>query len=70
MCLSVWLRVRCYGPGVEPSGPVVGAPTHFTIETFSAGKGKVEAFLRTPDGQTETVRAAYVPLVFFFVVLF
>lgn len=48
-------KVRCYGPGVEPSGPVVGAPTHFTIETFSAGKGRVEAYLQTPDGQRETL---------------
>lgn len=48
-------KVRCYGPGVEPSGPVVGAPTHFTIETFSAGKGRVEAYLQTPDGQMETI---------------
>lgn len=48
-------KVRCYGPGVEPSGPVVGAPTHFTIETFSAGKGRVEAYLQTPDGQTEAL---------------
>ncbi|XP_063851781.1 filamin-A-like isoform X2 [Scylla paramamosain] len=48
-------KVRCYGPGVEPTGPVVGAPTHFTIETFSAGKGRVEAYLQTPDGQTEAL---------------
>ena len=34
---------------------MVGAPTHFTIETFSAGKGRVEAYLQTPDGQVETV---------------
>lgn len=53
--LLPWDRVRCYGPGVEPSGPVVGAPTHFTIETFSAGKGKVEALLHKPDGQVENV---------------
>lgn len=33
-------RVRCYGPGVEPSGPIVGAPANFTVETFSAGKGE------------------------------
>lgn len=32
-------RVRCYGPGIEPVGPVVGAPANFTVETFSAGKG-------------------------------
>lgn len=33
-------RVRCYGPGIEPTGPIVGAPANFTVETFSAGKGK------------------------------
>lgn len=32
-------RVRAYGPGIEPIGPVVGAPANFTVETFSAGKG-------------------------------
>lgn len=32
-------RVRAYGPGIEPVGPVVGAPANFTVETFSAGKG-------------------------------
>ncbi|KAG7166764.1 Filamin-A-like 2, partial [Homarus americanus] len=51
--------VRCYGPGIEPSGPVVGAPTNFTIETFSAGKGKVEAFLQTPDGVTKTLECKF-----------
>ncbi|XP_071544151.1 filamin-A isoform X10 [Panulirus ornatus] len=52
-------KVRCYGPGIEPSGPVVGAPTHFTIETFSAGKGKVEAFLQTPDGHVENLECKF-----------
>ncbi|KAK0161840.1 hypothetical protein PV327_008250 [Microctonus hyperodae] len=35
-------RVRAYGPGIEPKGPIVGAPANFTVETFSAGKGDVE----------------------------
>ncbi|XP_068218759.1 filamin-A isoform X2 [Palaemon carinicauda] len=52
-------RVRCYGPGVEPSGPVVGAPTHFTIETFSAGKGKVEAMLHCPDDTVENLQCKF-----------
>ncbi|XP_066973713.1 filamin-A isoform X14 [Macrobrachium rosenbergii] len=52
-------RVRCYGPGVEPSGPVVGAPTNFTIETFSAGKGKVEAMLHCPDGTVENLQCKF-----------
>lgn len=48
-------RVRCYGPGVQPTGVVVGAPTNFTIETFSAGQGKVEVFVTNPKGQLEKV---------------
>lgn len=36
-------RVRCYGPGIEASGNTVGAPANFTVETFSAGKGKFES---------------------------
>ncbi|XP_069165536.1 LOW QUALITY PROTEIN: filamin-A [Procambarus clarkii] len=52
-------KVRCYGPGIESSGPVVGAPTNFTIETFSAGKGKVEAFLQTPDGRVENLECKF-----------
>ncbi|XP_044015833.1 filamin-A isoform X3 [Aphidius gifuensis] len=34
-------RVRAYGPGIEPKGPIVDAPANFTVETFSAGKGDV-----------------------------
>ncbi|XP_043237014.1 filamin-A-like isoform X4 [Amphibalanus amphitrite] len=52
-------RVRCYGPGVEPTGPVVGAPTFFTVETFSAGQGKVECFLIRPNGQKEPIEAKF-----------
>ncbi|XP_045034750.1 filamin-A isoform X2 [Daphnia magna] len=44
-------RVRAYGPGVEPTGPVVGAPANFTVETFSAGKGNVEVLVEDPRGQ-------------------
>ncbi|XP_034239661.1 filamin-A isoform X3 [Thrips palmi] len=44
-------RVRAYGPGIEPTGPVVGAPANFTVETFSAGKGKVEVTVEGPNGQ-------------------
>lgn len=48
-------RVRAYGPGIEPSGPVVGAPANFTVETFSAGKGNVEVTVENPAGQFEPV---------------
>jgi filamin len=49
--------VRAYGPGIEPSGPVVGAPANFTVETFSAGKGKIEVTVENPNGQLEPVSA-------------
>ncbi|XP_076669355.1 filamin-A-like isoform X2 [Andrena cerasifolii] len=43
-------RVRAYGPGIEPSGPIVGVPANFTVETFSAGKGNVDVIVEDPDG--------------------
>jgi len=48
-------RVRAYGPGIEPTGPVVGAPANFTVETFSAGKGKIDVTVENPNGQQEPV---------------
>ena len=54
-CLFWYDRVRAYGPGIEPTGPVVGAPANFTVETFSAGKGKVDVTVENPNGQPEPV---------------
>uniref|UniRef100_V5GPF5 Filamin-A n=1 Tax=Anoplophora glabripennis TaxID=217634 RepID=V5GPF5_ANOGL len=48
-------KVRVYGPGIEPAGPVVGAPANFTVETFSAGKGQVDVIVENPKGQKEPV---------------
>lgn len=47
--------MRAYGPGIEPSGPVVGAPAIFTVETFSAGKGNVDVTVENPYGKLEPV---------------
>ncbi|XP_039436619.1 filamin-A isoform X4 [Culex pipiens pallens] len=52
-------RVRAYGPGIEPTGPVVGAPANFTVETFSAGKGTVEVAVINPNGNQEKVDCRY-----------
>ncbi|XP_068916696.1 filamin-A isoform X4 [Tenebrio molitor] len=52
-------RVRVYGPGIEPSGPVVGAPANFTVETFSAGKGQVDVIVENPRGQKEPVEVRF-----------
>lgn len=51
--------VRVYGPGIEPSGPVVGAKTNFTVETFSAGKGTVNVTVENPKGKAEPVSNRY-----------
>jgi filamin len=48
-------RVRCYGPGVQPTGVNVGAKTNFTVETFSAGQGDVQVFLQDPSGNQTPV---------------
>ncbi|XP_050314750.1 filamin-A isoform X2 [Anthonomus grandis grandis] len=48
-------KVRVYGPGVEPTGPVAGAAVNFTVETFSAGKGNVTVIIENPRGQKEPV---------------
>lgn len=52
-------RVRCYGPGLSPTGNCVGAPTNFTVETFSAGKGDVEVTVVDPKGAKIPVEVKY-----------
>lgn len=46
-------RVRAYGPGLEPTGNVVGAPARFTVETIGAGNGEVEVTVLNPKGTAE-----------------
>lgn len=48
--------MRAYGPGIEPTGPIVGAPANFTVETFSAGKGNVDVIVDDPKGNKLPVR--------------
>lgn len=52
-------RVRCYGPGLQPTGVCVGAETHFTVETFSAGKGQVEVIIENPQSALVPVEIKY-----------
>ena len=42
-----------YGPGIEPTGPVVGKPANFTVETVSAGKGTIDVTIHHPNGLVE-----------------
>lgn len=52
-------RVRCYGPGLQATGVCVGAPTNFTVETFSAGKGDVAVTIKNPNKAMEPVEIKY-----------
>lgn len=52
-------RVRCYGPGLQATGVCVGAQTHFTVETFSAGKGDVEVIIENPNSAQVPVEIKY-----------
>lgn len=52
-------RVRCYGPGLQATGVCVGAETHFTVETFSAGKGDVEIVIENPNNGLVPVEIKY-----------
>ena len=48
-------KVRCFGPGIEPKGVTCGAPTTFTIETFGAGEGDLEAWVEDEKGNKTKV---------------
>lgn len=52
-------RVRCYGPGIQPTGVVGGAKTNFTVETFSAGEGDVAVSVINSAGKEEPVDVVF-----------
>jgi len=52
-------RVKAYGPGLEPTGNVVGAPARFMIETLGAGKGDIEVVVLNPKGQPEKCEVVF-----------
>jgi len=46
--------IRCYGPGLEPSGVFLESPTEFTVDARSvtgSGAGRVECLLTSPSGR-------------------
>merc|ERR1719309_197525 len=52
-------KVKVFGPGIEPTGNMAGFPTSFTVETFGAGKGKVEVIVLNPKGQPEPTEVTF-----------
>ncbi|XP_050531190.1 filamin-A isoform X2 [Daktulosphaira vitifoliae] len=50
------IAARVFGPGVEPTGPVAGQQTYFTIDTEGSNdKGNVEVVVENPQGKREPV---------------
>jgi len=52
-------RVKAFGPGLEPTGNVVGAPARFMIETIGAGKGEIQVTVLNPKGQPEKCEVVF-----------
>ena len=48
--------------GIEPEGNSVGAPARFIVETFSAGRGKIEVTVLNPRGAKEQVNDVSISL--------
>ena len=44
---------------MQSSGVLVDTEVYFTIETFHAGQGHVEAFLKSPSGEKTPVSIRY-----------
>lgn len=40
----VFMQVKCYGPGLEPTGCIVNKPAEFTIDARGAGRGQLQIY--------------------------
>lgn len=38
------MQVKCYGPGLEPTGCIVNKPADFTIDAQGAGRGQLKIY--------------------------
>lgn len=45
---SFLLQVKCYGPGLEPTGCIVNKPAEFTIDARGAGRGQLRIYAQVP----------------------
>ncbi|XP_072567273.1 filamin-C-like [Paramormyrops kingsleyae] len=50
------MKVKAYGPGIEPQGNVVLKPAEFTVDTIEAGQGEVLVYVEDPEGHTEEAK--------------
>ncbi|KAH8388431.1 hypothetical protein KR093_006172 [Drosophila rubida] len=51
--------LRAYGPGLEPTGIIIGTTVKFTVETASAGNGDIEVDVEAPSGEVERAYAYF-----------
>ncbi|XP_077449767.1 filamin-C-like isoform X2 [Stigmatopora argus] len=64
-------KVRCYGPGLEPTGRIVNKPADFTVDGRGAGGGELRLYAQDAEGfpidveigdnGDETFPCAYIP---------
>lgn len=40
----VFMQVKCFGPGLEPTGCIVNKPAEFTIDACGAGRGHLQIY--------------------------
>jgi len=38
------MQIKCYGPGLEPTGCIVNKPAEFTIDAIGAGRGHLQIY--------------------------
>uniref|UniRef100_A0A8C2HZT4 Filamin C, gamma b (actin binding protein 280) n=1 Tax=Cyprinus carpio TaxID=7962 RepID=A0A8C2HZT4_CYPCA len=43
-------KVKCYGPGLEPTGCIVNKPAEFTIDARGAGRGHLQIYAQDSEG--------------------
>ncbi|XP_026779509.2 filamin-C isoform X8 [Pangasianodon hypophthalmus] len=43
-------KVKCYGPGLEPTGCIVNKPADFTIDARGAGRGQLKIYAQDSEG--------------------
>ncbi|XP_027007250.2 filamin-A isoform X7 [Tachysurus fulvidraco] len=43
-------KVKCYGPGLEPTGCIVNKPADFTIDAQGAGRGQLKIYAQDSEG--------------------
>ncbi|XP_052410438.1 filamin-C isoform X3 [Carassius gibelio] len=43
-------KIKCYGPGLEPTGCIVNKPAEFTIDARGAGRGHLQIYAQDSEG--------------------